>query len=97
MTLCTHVFAGMWAPGAVGLVVGLALLVAVKDSPEKIGYPPVEIVKPKASQIAQVWVARQIAQVWVASMIASARAVQRIHQAAAISHDGALLAGCTLE
>lgn len=39
--------AGMWAPGAVGLVVGLGLLFAVKDSPEKIGYPPVEIVKPK--------------------------------------------------
>ena len=38
---------GMWAPGIVGIVVGLALLVAVKDSPEKIGYPPVEIVKPK--------------------------------------------------
>ena len=41
----------MWAPGAVGLVVGLALLVAVKDSPEKIGYPPVEIVKPKVPQL----------------------------------------------
>lgn len=37
----------MWAPGIVGLVVGLGLLIAVKDSPEKIGYPPVEIVKPK--------------------------------------------------
>lgn len=47
-----HMSAGMWAPGAVGLVVGLALLVAVKDSPEKIGYPPVEIVKPKVSCLA---------------------------------------------
>ncbi|KAL0031772.1 hypothetical protein WJX79_006580 [Trebouxia sp. C0005] len=37
---------GMWAPGIVGVVIGLLLLVAVKDSPEKIGYPPVEIVKP---------------------------------------------------
>lgn len=41
--------AGMWAPGIVGIVVGLGLLIAVKDSPEKIGYPPVEIVKPKVS------------------------------------------------
>ena len=38
--------AGMWAPGIVGVVIGLLLLVVVKDSPEKIGYPPVEIVKP---------------------------------------------------
>ena len=37
----------MWAPGIVGLVVGVALLVVVKDSPEKMGYPPVEIAKPK--------------------------------------------------
>lgn len=50
--LTCHMSAGMWAPGAVGLVVGLALLVAVKDSPEKIGYPPVEIVKPKVSCLA---------------------------------------------
>ncbi|KAL3139964.1 hypothetical protein ABBQ38_004251 [Trebouxia sp. C0009 RCD-2024] len=43
---------GMWAPGIVGLVVGLGLLFAVKDSPEKIGYPPVEIVKPKKQDAA---------------------------------------------
>ncbi len=42
--------AGMWAPGIVGVVIGLFLLVAVKDSPEKIGYPPVEIVKPNKVQ-----------------------------------------------
>ncbi len=47
-------FAGMWAPGIVGVVVGLLLLVAVKDSPEKIGYPPVEIVKPNKVQYMQV-------------------------------------------
>jgi sugar phosphate permease len=44
---------GMWAPGAVGLVVGLFLLIAVKDSPEKIGYPPVEIVAKKQAKPGQ--------------------------------------------
>ena len=43
----------MWAPGIVGVVIGLLLLVAVKDSPEKIGYPPVEIVKPNKVQYMQ--------------------------------------------
>jgi hypothetical protein len=38
----------MWAPGAVGLTVGVLLLLAVRDSPEQCGYPPVEIVTPKA-------------------------------------------------
>lgn len=38
---------GMWAPGLVGVSIGLMLLFAVKDSPEAIGYPPVEIVKDK--------------------------------------------------
>ena len=37
--------AGMWAPGAVGLVIGMMLLLTVRDSPEKIGYPPVEVPK----------------------------------------------------
>lgn len=37
---------GMWAPGAVGLAVGALLLLAVRDSPEAVGYPPVEIVAP---------------------------------------------------
>ena len=45
--------AGMWAPGIVGVVIGLLLLVVVKDSPEKIGYPPVEIVKPNKVQYMQ--------------------------------------------
>ena len=43
----------MWAPGIVGVVIGLLLLVVVKDSPEKIGYPPVEIVKPNKVQYVQ--------------------------------------------
>eukprot|EP00891_Asterochloris_glomerata_P002463 jgi/Astpho2/2463/Aster-04188 len=38
---------GMWAPGCVGLVVGFMLLFAVKDSPQKAGFPPVEIVDKK--------------------------------------------------
>lgn len=33
---------GMWAPGICGLVVGLLVLLAVRDSPEAIGYAPVE-------------------------------------------------------
>ena len=43
----------MWAPGIVGVVIGLLLLIVVKDSPEKIGYPPVEIVKPNKVQYMQ--------------------------------------------
>lgn len=39
--------AGMWAPGIVGLVIGVLLLFFVSDSPEKNGYPPVEVVKQK--------------------------------------------------
>ena len=42
--------AGMWAPGLTGLVVGLILLFVVRDSPEQVGFPPVEVVekaKPK--------------------------------------------------
>ena len=41
----------MWAPGIVGVSIGLMLLIAVKDSPEAIGYPPVEIVKDKKVQL----------------------------------------------
>jgi len=36
--------AGMWAPGLVGLVVGVLLLLVVRDSPESVGFPPVEVV-----------------------------------------------------
>ncbi|KAK9819760.1 hypothetical protein WJX72_002066 [[Myrmecia] bisecta] len=39
---------GMWAPGIVGVTVGILLLLALRDSPEAIGYPPVEIVEGKA-------------------------------------------------
>jgi sugar phosphate permease len=40
---------GMFAPGIVGLVVGLLLLVTIKDSPQAAGFPPVETIaeKPK--------------------------------------------------
>ena len=38
---------GMWAPGAVGLVVGVLLLLTVRDAPESVGWPPVEIVETK--------------------------------------------------
>lgn len=40
----------MWAPGLVGLAVGFILLFVVRDSPEQVGFPPVEVVekaKPK--------------------------------------------------
>lgn len=33
---------GMWAPGICGIVIGLLVLLAVRDSPEAIGYTPVE-------------------------------------------------------
>lgn len=33
---------GMFLPGTIGLVVGMAVLFAVKDNPEMLGYPPVE-------------------------------------------------------
>ena len=42
----------MWAPGCVGLVVGFMLLFAVKDSPQKAGFPPVEIVDKKVAPAA---------------------------------------------
>lgn len=37
---------GMWLPGVIGLVVGAAVLFAVKDNPEMLGYPPVEAPAP---------------------------------------------------
>ena len=36
---------GMWAPGAVGLTVGILLLLGVRDSPVSVGYKPVEPVE----------------------------------------------------
>ena len=35
----------MFAPGIVGLVMGVVILLAVRDSPEAVGFPPVEVVK----------------------------------------------------
>ena len=35
----------MWAPGLTGLVVGVVLLLVVRDSPEAVGFPPVEVVE----------------------------------------------------
>lgn len=43
----------MWAPGIVGLVIGVLLLFFVSDSPEKNGYPPVEVAKPKVMRLRQ--------------------------------------------
>ena len=37
--------AGMWAPGLVGLAVGVMLLLAVRDTPESVGFLPVEVVE----------------------------------------------------
>jgi len=42
--------AGMWVPGLTGLVVGAGLLLLVRDSPEAVGYPPVETVQAKPKQ-----------------------------------------------
>ena len=36
---------GMFAPGCVGLVMGLFILLGVRDSPESAGFLPVEKVK----------------------------------------------------
>jgi sugar phosphate permease len=33
---------GMWAPGAIGLVVGALVLLLCRDKPEDVGFPPVE-------------------------------------------------------
>lgn len=40
---------GMYAPGVVGIAVGLLILLIMRDSPESIGYPPIEPKKPTAS------------------------------------------------
>lgn len=32
----------MYAPGIVGIAVGLLILLIMKDSPESVGYPPIE-------------------------------------------------------
>ena len=32
----------MYAPGIVGIAVGLLILLIMKDSPESLGYPPIE-------------------------------------------------------
>lgn len=39
---------GMYAPGLVGIVVGILILLIMKDSPESIGYPAIEPKKPTA-------------------------------------------------
>lgn len=44
---------GMWAPGGIALCVGLFVLVACKDKPEDIGYPPVEAVVLKTGKDAK--------------------------------------------
>eukprot|EP00195_Chlamydomonas_chlamydogama_P013869 CAMPEP_0202900640 /NCGR_PEP_ID=MMETSP1392-20130828/11956_1 /ASSEMBLY_ACC=CAM_ASM_000868 /TAXON_ID=225041 /ORGANISM="Chlamydomonas chlamydogama, Strain SAG 11-48b" /LENGTH=469 /DNA_ID=CAMNT_0049587075 /DNA_START=389 /DNA_END=1797 /DNA_ORIENTATION=- len=43
---------GMFAPGIIGLVVGVIVLLACRDKPEDIGFPPVEPVssKPKGEE-----------------------------------------------
>lgn len=38
---------GMWAPGMIGLIMGCALLLSVRDSPESVGFRPVEMPKKK--------------------------------------------------
>ena len=35
----------MWAPGAIGLVMGVLVLFLCKDSPESMGYPPIESIE----------------------------------------------------
>ena len=40
----------MWAPGAIGLVMGVLVLFLCKDSPESMGYPPIESIE-KAKQV----------------------------------------------
>ena len=38
----------MYAPGVVGIAVGLLILLIMKDSPESLGYPPIEAQKTHA-------------------------------------------------
>ena len=33
---------GLWAPGTIGLIMGMVILLGVKDSPESVGFDPVE-------------------------------------------------------
>lgn len=40
---------GMYAPGIVGIAVGLLILLIMKDSPESVGYPPIEPKKTHAA------------------------------------------------
>ena len=42
----------MYAPGVVGIAVGVLILLIMKDSPESIGYPPIEPKKTHARKIA---------------------------------------------
>ncbi|KAG2488806.1 hypothetical protein HYH03_012606 [Edaphochlamys debaryana] len=44
---------GMWAPGIIGLVVGVFVLLACKDKPEDVGFPPVEPVDAAKSKDAK--------------------------------------------
>jgi sugar phosphate permease len=37
---------GMFVPGIMGIVMGIYVLFATSDSPEKEGYKPVEVIKP---------------------------------------------------
>jgi len=41
---------GMWAPGSIGLVVGVLVLFLCRDSPQCIGYPPIESIE-KAKKV----------------------------------------------
>ncbi|GFR44243.1 hypothetical protein Agub_g5444 [Astrephomene gubernaculifera] len=40
---------GMWAPGVIGIAVGLLVLMACRDKPEDVGHPPVEPVSEAAA------------------------------------------------
>lgn len=44
---------GMWVPGIAGLVMGAYVLISTADSPEKLGFPPVEEVKSKAPKTSE--------------------------------------------
>jgi len=43
---------GMWAPGIIGLVVGVAVLALCRDKPEDVGFPPVEPAPAAAAALA---------------------------------------------
>lgn len=38
---------GMWVPGAMGILMGMYVLISTADSPESQGYPPVEVIEPE--------------------------------------------------